>query len=92
MNILNRLQKLETRSGDSEFCACYPQRFEIYTQDLGKDALTNKPILEGEKIPDVCPECLKQTEKNSIIVQIVDGLNKDRFPDEWKANKNKMEI
>jgi hypothetical protein len=73
------------QSGDSEFCACYPERYEIYTQDLGEAALTNKPILQGEKIPDVCLECLKPTEKNRITVKICDGTTPERFPAEWKS-------
>jgi hypothetical protein len=87
MNIFNRLKKLEQSTDDSTFCACHPQRFETYIQDLGADAETNEPILSGEPTPDVCPDCLKPTEKNSITVQLVDGTTKDRFPDEWKANR-----
>jgi hypothetical protein len=30
-----------------------------------------------------------QPKKNSITVQLVDGTTKNRFPDEWKSNKNK---
>jgi hypothetical protein len=92
MNILNRLKKLELVSdNDSTVCACFPQFTETYIQDLGEDARTNEPILTSKPIPEICPKCLKPTEKTSITVQLVDGTTKDRFPDEWKANKNKME-
>ncbi len=84
--IKNRLKKLETVTGSSTVCACYPQRFETYTQDLSADAATSEPVLTSNPIPDICPVCHKPTEKNSIIVQFVDGTTKDRFPDEWKAN------
>jgi hypothetical protein len=86
MNISNRLKKLEKVTDDSTVCACQPQRYEIYLQDLGADAETNEPVLSGKPTPDVCPNCFKPTEKNSITVQLVDGTTKDRFPDEWKAN------
>ncbi|MDQ3131085.1 MAG: hypothetical protein M3Q99_10030 [Acidobacteriota bacterium] len=89
MNIKSRLKKLERVTDDSIVCACYPQRFETYIQDLGADAETNEPILSGKPTPDVCPDCLKPTEKKGITVQLVDGTTKDRFPDEWKANRNK---
>ncbi len=91
MNILHRLKKLELVSDNGELCACYPQYIETYIQDLGKDAEHNEPVLTSKTVPDVCPKCFKPTEKNSITVQLVDGTTKDRFPDEWKANKNKME-
>ena len=89
MNIKTRLRKLEQATDDSTVCACQPQRYEFYLQDLGEDAETNAPVRTGKPTPDVCPDCLKLTEKNSITVQLVDGTTKDRFPDEWKANKNK---
>ncbi len=90
MNIRNRLKKLEDDViDDSTVCACYPQHFSVFIQDLGADAETNEPVLSGKPTPDVCPNCLKPTEKNSITVQLVDGTTKDNFPDEWKANRNK---
>jgi hypothetical protein len=90
MTILNRLKKLARVGDDSTFCACYPQQnFDVYIQDLGADAETNEPVLSGAGSPDICPDCLKPTEKNSITVQLCDGTTKDRFPDEWKANRNK---
>jgi len=89
MSLQTRIRKLERVAGDSTVCACYPPRFEIYIQDLGEDAETNGPILSGELTPDVCPDCRKPTEKNSITVQVVDGTTKERFPGEWKANRNK---
>ncbi len=89
MNILHRLKKLEMVSSNGELCACYPQHFQIYIQDLGEDAETNAPVLTSKPILEICPDCLKPTEKNSITVQLVDGTTKDRFPDEWKANRNK---
>ncbi len=73
MNIQNRLNHLETQiiGNDSTFCACYPQQnFDVYIQDLGADAETNAPVLLGKPTPNVCPDCLKPTERNSIIVQI----------------------
>jgi len=86
MNIKSRLDKLSSEViGDSSVCVCYPQKFEVYTQDLGEDAEHNEPVLSGKPTPDVCPVCRKPNEKNSIIVQLVDGTSKDRFPDEWKA-------
>jgi hypothetical protein len=87
--IENRLKKLERAGDDSTVCACYPEHFSVFIQDLGADAETNEPVLSGKPTPDVCPNCLKPTEKNSITVQLVDGTTKDRFPDEWKANRNK---
>ncbi len=83
--IKNRLKKLERVTDNSTVCACYPQHIETYIQDLGEDALTNEPVLTGEPNPKICPDCNKPTKKNSIIVQLVDGTTKDRFPDEWKA-------
>jgi hypothetical protein len=90
MNILNRLKKLETVTDDSTVCACYPQHFSVFIQDLGADAETNEPVLSGKHAPDVCPDCFKPTEKNSITVQLVDGTTKDNFPDEWKKNSNRI--
>ncbi len=87
--IQNRLRKLETVTDDSTVCACYPQHFEVYIQDLGEDAEHNEPVLSGKPTPDVCPNCLKPTEKKSITVQLVDGTTRHRFPDQWEANKNK---
>ena len=90
MNILNRLKKLETAIDPSSVCVCYPQvRCEVYLQDLGEDAASNDPVLSGEPVPDVCPDCRKRIEKNSITVQLVDGTSKDRFPAEWNKNRNK---
>lgn len=83
MNIKNRLKKLETISDDSAFCACFPQRFETYIQDLGEKApLDSQPYLTSEPVPDVCLTCRRQTEKNTVVVQIVDGTTKNRFPSE----------
>jgi hypothetical protein len=89
MNIKNRLRKLETVTDDSTVCACFPQHVSVFIQDLGADAETNEPVLSGKHAPDVCPDCFKPTEKNSITVQIVDGTTKDNFPDEWKKNQQK---
>ncbi len=90
MNIKNRLKKLENEViDDSVVCACYPQFFETYIQDLSADAEDNSPVLTSEPAPDVCPRCRKHTEKNSITVQLVDATTKDRFPEEWNANRNK---
>jgi hypothetical protein len=87
MNISNRLKKLEQVTNGGEFCACFPKFIETYIQDLGEDApLDSQPVLTSDPVPDVCPNCFKPTEKNSITVQLVDGTTKDRFPDEWKAN------
>jgi hypothetical protein len=90
MNILNRLKKLETAGDDSTVCACYPQHFSVFIQDLGEDAETNEPVLSGKHAPDVCLDCFKPTEKNSITVQLVDGTTKDNFPDEWRKNSNRI--
>lgn len=89
--IKTRLKTIEEKMNitNSEFCACFPQHFEIYTQDLGEDAEHSEIVLTSKPTPDVCPVCRKPTEKNRIIVQLVDGTTKNRFPDEWKANKNK---
>jgi hypothetical protein len=89
--IKNRLKTIEEKMNitNSEFCACFPQHFEIYTQDLGADAEHNEPVLTSKLNPEICPVCRKQTEKNSITVQLVDGTTKDRFPFVRKANKNK---
>ena len=90
MNIKTRLKKLETVIDPPSVCVCYPQaRYEVYLQDLGEDAESNDPVLSGEPVPDVCPDCRKQIEKNSITVQLVDGTTKDRFPDEWNKHRNK---
>jgi hypothetical protein len=91
MTIKNRLKTVEKKMSitNSEFCGCFPQHFEIYTQSLCEDARTSEPLLTSKPTPDVCSRCNKPTEKNRIIVQIVDVTTKDRFPDEWKANKNK---
>jgi hypothetical protein len=90
MNILNRLKKLETVTDDSTVCACYPQHVSVFIQDLGADAETNAPILSGRHAPDVCPDCFKPTEKNSITVQLCDGTTKDNFPDEWNKGAGKQ--
>ncbi len=87
MNIKTRLRKLETVTGDSTVCTCQPRYTETYLQDLGEDApLDSQPVLSGDALPDVCPNCFKPTEKNSLTIQLVDGTTKDRFPDEWEAN------
>ncbi len=89
MNLKSRLKKLEhSVIDDSTVCACYPQRnTETYTLDLGEDApLDSQPVLTGEPVPDVCPDCRKPIEKRKIIIQLCDQTTKDRFPDEWKAN------
>jgi hypothetical protein len=88
--IKNRLKKLETVTDDSTFCACHPQRFETYIQDLGEDAETNEPVLTSQQTPDVCPDCGKPTEKKSITVQLCDGTTKDNFPDEWQKISNRI--
>jgi hypothetical protein len=91
MTILNRLKRLkDSVIDDSTVCACYPQHFETYIQDLGEDAETNAPVLSGKPTPDVCPNCFKPTEKNSITVQLCDGTTKDNFPDEWKKISNRI--
>jgi hypothetical protein len=87
--IKNRLKKLEMASGNNELCACYPQYIETYIRDLGEDAEHNEPVLTSKPIPGICPVCCKQTEKTSIIVQLVDGTTKDRFPDEWNSHNKK---
>jgi hypothetical protein len=91
MNILNRLKKLEhSVTDDSTVCACYPRYTETYIQDLGEDApLDSQPVLTGDPVPDVCPDCFKPTEKNSITVQLCDHTTQFRFPEKWKANINK---
>jgi hypothetical protein len=70
MTILDRLKKLETVADNSTVCLCHPQHFSIFIQDLGADAETNEPVLRGKPTPDVCPDCLKPTEKNSLTFQI----------------------
>jgi hypothetical protein len=84
MNILQRLKKIEQVTDNSTFCACHPQRYEFYLQDLGADAETNAPVRTGAPTPDICPDCGKQTEKRSIVVQLVDGTTKDNFSAEWQ--------
>jgi hypothetical protein len=74
--IENRLKKLEKVTDNSTVCACYPQRFETYTQDLSANAATNEPVLTSKPLPDVCAYCLKPTEKNSLTVQFVDGISR----------------
>ncbi len=91
MTIKTRLKTVEKKMNitKSEFCGCYPQHFETYIQDLGEDAEHNEPVLTSKPLSEICLVCRKPTEKNSIIVQLVDGTSKYRFLDEWKANKNK---
>jgi hypothetical protein len=91
MNLRNRLKKLERAGDDSTVCACFPQRVtEIQIQDLGEDApLDSQPVLRGDPVPDVCADCRKPIEKRKIIVQLCDQTTKDRFPGEWKAERNK---
>ncbi len=77
MNLKSRLKKLEhSVIDDSTVCACYPQRnTETYTLDLGEDApLDSQPVLTGEPVPDVCPDCRKPIEKTQIIIE---GNRKD---------------
>ncbi len=90
MNIKNRLKKLERVTDDSAVCVCFPQHFSFFIQDLSADAEHNEPVLSGKPVPDICPDCCKPTEKNSITIQGVDGTTKDRFPEIWNANRNKM--
>lgn len=89
MNLRNRLKKLERAGDDSTVCECYPQRnTEIYTRDLGEDApLDSQPVLTSEPVPDVCADCRKPIEKRKIIVQLCDHTTKDRFPEQWQANR-----
>jgi hypothetical protein len=92
MNIRNRLKKLEKGLiNDSTICACNPHRnTEIYLQDLGEDApRQSEPKLSGEPVPDICLRCRKPIEKRKIILQLCDHTTKDRFPQEWNANRNK---
>jgi hypothetical protein len=72
MNVINRLEALENQiiGNDSTVCVCQPQHFSVFIQNLGADAETNEPVLSGTPTPDVCPDCLKPTEKNSLTVQI----------------------
>ncbi|MDQ3748645.1 MAG: hypothetical protein M3367_06495 [Acidobacteriota bacterium] len=48
-----------------------------------EDSESSEPVLSGEPLPDVCPNCRKPIEKNQIIVQICDGTTPERFPAEW---------
>ncbi len=92
MNLRNRLKKLEhSVIDDSTVCACFPQRdTEIQIRDLGEDApLDSQPVLSGEPVPDVCPDCRRPIEKRKIILQLCDNTTKERFPELWQANKNK---
>jgi DNA repair exonuclease SbcCD ATPase subunit len=84
MNIFNRLKKLEKVTDNSTVCACHPQRFETYIQDLGEDAETNAPVLTSQPTPDICPDCGKPADRKSIVVQLCDLTTKDNFPDEWE--------
>ncbi len=84
--IKNRLKKLEKVTDNSTFCACHPQRFETYIQDLGEDAEHNEPKLTSEPVPDICLFCRKPIEKRIITVQLVDQSTKERCPEEWQAN------
>lgn len=87
MNLRNRLKKLERAGDDSTVCECYPQRnVEIYFADLSKKSNTSEPVLSGEPVPDICPDCRKPIEKQQIIIQGVDGTTQDRFPEQWQAN------
>jgi hypothetical protein len=89
--IKNRLRKLETVTDDSTVCACYPRYTETYLQDLGEDApLDSQPVLTSDPVPDVCPDCFKLTEKNSITVQLCDGTTKVRFPGAWNKGAGKQ--
>jgi hypothetical protein len=88
-NIKTRISKLEQLNGKSEFCKCPPfPRIETYIQDLGEDAETNEPQLSGNNIPDVCEQCRRPIEKRIITIQLCDGTTKDRFPEEWNANRH----
>ncbi len=91
MNLKNRLKKLERITDDSTVCECFPQRnTETYMLDLGEDApLDSQPVLSGKPVPDVCPDCRKPIEKRKIILQLCDQTTKERFPEQWQANKNK---
>ena len=90
MSIKTRLKRIEAAIDPSSVCVCYPKvRYEVYLQDLGEDAVSNDPVLSGEPVPDVCPDCRKRNAKKSITVQLVDGTTKDRFPDEWNKHRNK---
>jgi hypothetical protein len=91
MNILKRLRRLEAEKGvNSEYCKCLPQtRFEIYRADLSEASDSSEPVLQSEPLPDICPDCRKTVEKRQIIFQFCDQTTKDRFPEEWNANRNK---
>ncbi len=57
---------------DSTICVCHPQQnFDVYILDLSEDSESSEPVLKGEAVPDVCPDCRKPTEKNSITVKIL---------------------
>jgi len=86
MSIKTRLNKLQSRiiGNDSGVCACYPQkRFEVWYADLSEDSESSEPEINGEPLPDICPNCRKTVEKNKIIVQFCDGTTPTRFPKEW---------
>jgi hypothetical protein len=84
MNISNRLKKMKNQLNvGGEFCACHPQiRTEVYIADLCQDSDSSKPVLKGKPVPDVCPDCCKPTEKDTITVQICDSTTSERFPNE----------
>jgi hypothetical protein len=91
MNLRNRLKKLENVViDDSAFCDCRPRKvFEIYKANLSEDSNSSEPVLTSEPVPDICPDCRKPIEKTQIIFQSCDHTTKDRFPEEWQANRNK---
>jgi hypothetical protein len=92
MSIKNRLHKLElTMRTGGAFCVCRDaiNNVEMWQADLSLESNSSEPHLTGESVPDVCPACRKPIEKRKIILQLCDGTTKDRFPDEWKANRNK---
>lgn len=71
-------------------CECVSQiRYEIFRADLSEDSDSSEPVINGEPVPDICPDCRKPVEKRQIIFQLCDQTTKHRFPEEWRANRNK---
>jgi hypothetical protein len=81
MNLKRRITKLEKATNSDGLCACdFVKRTEMFLQDLREDAEMNEPMLSGESVPDVCPQCRKPIDKQQIIIQLCYQTTKERFP------------
>lgn len=92
MNLKARIAKIEkTMMPTGGFCLCRDaaQRTEIWLADLSAESDTSEPYEHGKIVPDFCDRCRRPIEKRKIVLQLCDRTTKDRFPEQWNAEREK---